>query len=103
MDGLNNMAKKKRNKNGWNYRIVCRVWSITDQRNGTWNALSYGVHEVYYENDQPNALTESEVSPGGNSEKEFWQSTVAYTQAFNKPVLYFDTDKNKFVEKPKWI
>lgn len=91
------MARRKRNKNGWNYRIICRLWHFKEP----WFTTSYGVHEVYYTDNKPTSFTESEVSPGGESELDFWRSTAAYTEAFQKPILYFDTEKNEFVDKPK--
>lgn len=63
----------------WNHRILKHV-SEQD--------ISYGVHEVYYDDaGNPNAWTEREVGPHGESEREMRQSWMLYRSAFWKPVL----------------
>jgi hypothetical protein len=74
----------------WNYRIV-NQFSLKNK----WN--TYGVHEVYYNKDEiPDSMTKDSVSPGGESYEEFLSSWKSYNIAFEKEILYFDYDKNKF-------
>jgi len=63
---------------GWNYRIIRK---IIDGRE------SYGIHEVYYWEDDSMAWIATPGSPYGESLKELKGDLALMTQAFDQPVL----------------
>jgi len=80
---------------GWNYRLFKHddktVW--------------YGIHEVFYENEDSDELNEEEIylissdpiDPHGATEEEIKDDLNMMFEAINKPVI----DYNKMLEKFK--
>ena len=80
---------------GWNYRL----FKHTDKH--VW----YGIHEVFYKNDDSDELNEDEVdlissdpiNPHGTTEEDIKDDLDMMREAFDKPVL----DYNAMLEKLK--
>lgn len=69
---------------GWDYRVVKQTFDGEDV---------FAVHEVYYEDDgKPHMMSEDEVSPHGESLKEFKSDWKAYLDAKEQPVLTYPDD-----------
>ena len=67
----------------WNYRIVHIYHPEIDEH-------EYSVHEVFYDGDVPEMVTEREVSPYGSTLEELERDMGHYMTAFGKPVLEYD-------------
>jgi hypothetical protein len=81
--------------NTWNYRVVRMSGSNPEP----W--VHYAIHEVYYEQEIPNLLTEKGVSPSGEDRAEFLRDWKQYQRAIVDPVLLYDSDAEKFIgEEP---
>lgn len=79
-------------RGGWNYRVVKTIGDGEDL---------YAVHEVYYTDGAPGAMTGNEVSPAAGDLAGLLVSWQNYQAAFAKPVLIFDAQNNCFVgEEP---
>lgn len=66
----------------WNYRIV--------EKNGT-----QGIHEVYYDNGEPTAVTENPVEIVWDVGNNACYIRNQIMQAFDQPVLYYDSFGSK--------
>ena len=72
---------------GWNYRVIKRKYGI--------GCTIYAIHEVYYTEDGvPHSCTTESVHPIGEDASELKRALLMYTQAFDRPVLDYDTFTN---------
>ena len=74
----------------WDYRVMRQHGKIGDIG---W--VSYGIHEVYgYRKDgRAGAHTRGGVGPSGETFEELKSNYELMSEAFNKPVLDFETGK----------
>ena len=76
----------------WSYRIVYNMYSDSSMNH-------YAIHEVYFdENNKSFACTREPVSPIGHDLNEFFDELNKYKEAFTADILYFDNEKNEFIE-----
>lgn len=82
----------------WNYRVVRKTFKTDEGTEGH----SYGVHEVYYNEDghTPKLCTKNSIEPYGETEEELVAQFKTMAKAFNKPVLDYDNDFLKDVSCP---
>ncbi len=75
----------------WNYRIIERL------QQGT---TTYGIHEVYYDNNNQITNWSEPMDAYGESLEELKSDLEAQLKAFDKPVLFETRDESKkLVEK----
>ena len=73
----------------WNYRVV-RLISYNPTTLEPF--YGYAIHEVYYgHDDKPEKMSQSDISPGGESRGELAKDWHLYWRALLKPVLVFDS------------
>lgn len=74
----------------WNYRVVRRAYTSPGG-----NGVVYGIYEAYYDDDgQINGLTENPQHVFGESLEELKRDHELMTQAFNLPVVDYETLKD---------
>jgi hypothetical protein len=64
----------------WNYRIVRSIHKGEE---------SFGIHEVYYENENPIMVTEEAVGAVGHTIEELADELGHMVMAFGKPILEY--------------
>jgi len=71
----------------WNYRVVKKTNVSTDGDSYT----EFGIHEVYYNDDDvPTSCTEETVEPRGETLEELERDMKRYAESLQKPVLLFE-------------
>lgn len=76
----------------WNYRVLRRRTKDIFGR----EVESYGVHEVYYDDDgEPSSCTMNSVGPSGDTFEDLAADLRLLVAALNKPILEYDS----FLEK----
>lgn len=74
---------------GWNNRIVrrCYINPLTGHEE-----VTFSVHEAYYDdNGAVSALTKDSIAPQGEMLKELKGEIHRFLDAFEKPILDYDT------------
>jgi len=81
----------------WNYRVVRKnVYmgkTITPE-------IQFGIHEAYYTDDIPTAITTNHMPPYGETLEELKSDLEKMVAALEKPVLIWEDFKAKEVEVP---
>jgi len=78
----------------WNHRVVKRQAKTTDD---VW----YEIHEVYYENDEVEGMTENAISPAGTTLSELKEEIKRMLRCLEKPVLDYETRRDKISQEYK--
>lgn len=66
----------------WNYRVVSQKWGKKD--------TLYGVHEVYYKDDEPHMITVRPIKLSADTVEELRADIALIQDAFTKPVLEYE-------------
>lgn len=79
------MSSRKPNpKSYWNYRLIKMDKSCPEE---PW----YQVHEVWYENDVPNAYSESAITLGGDSLDEIMDQMMLISRGINEKSVLLES------------
>lgn len=74
----------------WNYRVIRKKETIDGEEH-----IYFGIHEVYYEDKKPRAVTSNPITLDGWESTKYLKNTVRMIlPAFRKPVLDFDDFKD---------
>lgn len=75
----------------WNYRVIKSVYDVVGQP----DEVTYGIHEVYYDEDgKPTSCTAEPVSLYGETLEELQEEAARFVQACTLPVLTEDDFNN---------
>jgi hypothetical protein len=80
----------KKPKSYWNHRVI----KMADLKlKGLPQTYSWGIYEVFYENDKPTSWTSEPIHPIGGSWNELFESWNCMFEAFKKKTLEVKGDK----------
>lgn len=83
----------KRNKGGWNYRVVAEKEKVGKE-------YYYSIRDVYYTDDKPTSWGADPQWPLGDSAGELYSDLELMVRAYHQPLLIVSEDGETLIEHP---